>query len=561
MRKKIVATIISVVILLPMFAVLPVAFADLEDDIEQSIEEGIAWLAGQQNADGSWGSGGYKEPKTSFALIKLQNYAWEHDISPFDPLYEYYDNVTKGWNYIFSTGSSPQAHAQNLSLQNHTSGATGTIDDPDANGNGIGVSVSLSSIEVYSTGIMLMALEASRDPTRSSGVDFDGNGTADSFFDVAQDTADWLAFVQGDSGNDEGGWGYDLHDNQILDHFWTDNSVSGYAMLGLAAAEGFGCSVPSWVRTELNVWIGTIQDPVNGDADDGGSYYNPDWLPWDPWVNELKAGNLIFEMTFYGDDPSVPRFEAALNYTVRHWQDLNIDPGWGYNQSPAGYQPMFCLMKGFEYSGIDLIDLDGDSVPEHDWYEEFATVIVDQQQPDGHWNATGHGDDLLSTIWALLTLEKIAPPPPFVTVSVDIKPGSWPNPINKGSKGVISVAICGTAEFDVMTIDPGTVMIYNETSETGVASLRWSYEDAATPYNDTTPDGPDGHEMTADGFVDLVLKFDTQEVVGALGLCGHEDWEYVKLFLKGNLFEEESGTPIEGFDWVRIQSSKGKGKK
>ena len=61
--------------------------------------------------------------------------------------------------------------------------------------------------------------------------------------------------------------------------------------------------------------------------------------------------------------------------------------------------------------------------------------------------------------------------------------------------------------------------------------------------------------------MDLVLKFDTQIVVTMLSLCGYDDWEYVKLFLKGNLFDEEGGTPIEGFDWVRIQSPKGKGKK
>ena len=109
-------------------------------------------------------------------------------------------------------------------------------------------------------------------------------------------------------------------------------------------------------------------------------------------------------------------------------------------------------------------------------------------------------------------------------------------------------------------IDPGTVMMYNETSETGVAPLRWSYEDAATPYNDTTPDDADGHEETADGYVDLVFKFDTPDVVEMLGLCDYADWMFVKLFLKGNLFDEEGGTPIEGFDWVRIQSPKGKGK-
>jgi len=77
-------------------------------------------------------------------------------------------------------------------------------------------------------------------------------------------------------------------------------------------------------------------------------------------------------------------------------------------------------MKGLEYSGIDLIDLDGDDIPEHDWYSEFAEILVSHQQASGSWptspayvGTTGvwgyMSGELLSTVWVLLTLEKIAP--------------------------------------------------------------------------------------------------------------------------------------------------------
>jgi len=221
---------------------------------------------------------------------------------------------------------------------------------------------------------------------------------------------------------------------------------------------------------------------------------------------------------------------------------------------------MYCIMKGLEYSGVDLIDLDNDSVPEHDWYEEFAQVLVDQQSDTGYWTDDSWGGYIEDTCWALLTLEKVTPPPPKITVNIDIKPGSWPNPINKDKNGVTSIAICGTEDFDVMTIDPSTVMLCNETFEVGVSPLRWSYEDVATPYL-ANPDDPEGHDENGDGYVDLVLKYKTPEYVETLELCEIPDWEYIKLYLKGNLIEEEGGTPIEGFDWVRIQSSKGKGKK
>jgi len=553
MQKKIITVVFVAILVLSMMTVLT-ARAATEEEIEDAIALGVAYLAGQQNPDGSWGlKDSVKTAYTGLVLMKLQMRAYELGYeSPFDPAYPYSSNVISGWSFIFSTdgaGNPLYAPKQTLSLQDHTGGASGTVDDPDTNRNGYGIYFDnpWPFYSVYTTGIVLMALQASGTPNRPNdgGIDYDGDGFADTFGQIAQDAVDWLAWAQGDSGNDEGGWAYWALDNQMMND-WTDNSNGGYAVLGLAAGEGFGCTVPAWVRTELNVWITTIQDPVDGDPDDGGSYYNPDWGP--TWENELKTGNLIFEMTFYGDVPGVPRFDAAMDYIERHWNDMNNDPGWGYGISPSNYQAMFCLMKGFEYSGIDLIDLDGDDTPEHDWYDEFADVLISQQNPDGSWYMGGYGDAVIDTAWALLTLEKVAPPPPIITVYVDIKPGSWPNPINIRSKGVFAVAICGTEEFDVMTIDPTTVKIYIEGIEEGVSPLRWSYEDAATPY---TGEPGGGHELEGDGFLDLVFHFDTQTVVTRLSLNQHVG-ETIPLIIMGNLYEDAGGKPIKGQDYVWI---------
>jgi hypothetical protein len=133
-------------------------------------------------------------------------------------------------------------------------------------------------------------------------------------------------------------------------------------------------------------------------------------------------------------------------------------------------------------------------------------------------------------------------------VYVDIKPGSWPNPINKRSRGVFTVAICGTEDFDVTTIDPATIEITIEGLEVGVSPVGWSYEDAATPY---TGEPGGGHDLEGDGYLDLVLKFDTQEVVNTLELCQYNG-EKIPLIISGNLCEEFDGTPIQGEDYVRI---------
>ncbi|MEM3618674.1 MAG: hypothetical protein QXK47_06365 [Candidatus Bathyarchaeia archaeon] len=166
-----------------------------------------------------------------------------------------------------------------------------------------------------------------------------------------------------------------------------------------------------------------------------------------------------------------------------------------------------------------------------------------------------------STIINYATIDSSETPPTTVTEStfiklspivlavyVDIKPGSWPNPINIGSKGTFAVAICGTEQFDVITVDPATVKIYFEGIEEGVAPLRWSYEDVATPY---TGEPGGGHALRGDGYMDLVFHFDTQAVVNTLHLYEHVG-ETVPLIIRGNLLEELGGTLIQGQDYVRI---------
>ena len=128
-------------------------------------------------------------------------------------------------------------------------------------------------------------------------------------------------------------------------------------------------------------------------------------------------------------------------------------------------------------------------------------------------------------------------------VAVDIKPESCPNPLNVKGKGVLSVAILGTADFDVTQVDPATVILE------GVYPLRWDWEDVATP-DEPFVDKEDCMDCTtdgSDGILDLTLKFDVQEVIAALGDV--EDEECLTLTLTGELFD---GTPIVGEDVVLI---------
>jgi len=207
------------------------------------------------------------------------------------------------------------------------------------------------------------------------------------------------------------------------------------------------------------------------------------------------------------------------------------------------------MMKGLESLGIEFLDLDDDGTAETEWFPIVAQHLIDTQNADGSWPQDYWGDPILSTSWALLTLEK-AVPTFDIAVPVDIKPTSCRNPFNINQKGVTPVAILGTGDFDVTQVDPASVML------AGVAPLRWAYDDVATPFEpfigkvdpfDCTTEGPDG-------FMDLTLKFKSQEIAAAIGAVA--DGDVLVLPLSGNLMEEFGGTPIFGEDVIVILKKK-----
>ncbi|MHC4571499.1 MAG: FG-GAP repeat protein, partial [Planctomycetota bacterium] len=141
--------------------------------------------------------------------------------------------------------------------------------------------------------------------------------------------------------------------------------------------------------------------------------------------------------------------------------------------------------------------------------------------------------------------------PILVDIDIDIKPGSCPNPLNVKSKGVLPVAILGTEDVNVITIDPNSIGF--SIGDVNVRAIRYSYEDVAAPVSDEnecncTEDGPDG-------YTDLTLKFETQAIVEALGqVTDGEEWI---LLLTGVLHDD---TPIEAEDCIVIRSKSKPGK-
>jgi hypothetical protein len=128
-----------------------------------------------------------------------------------------------------------------------------------------------------------------------------------------------------------------------------------------------------------------------------------------------------------------------------------------------------------------------------------------------------------------------------ITVGIDIKPQSCPNPLNVKSKGVLPVAVLGSEDFDANTVDIASVRLE------GVAPIRSNREDVATPVSDGNE--CDCNIIGPDGFADLVLKFEAQEIVEAIGDVNEGD--ELPLTLEAVL--SDSGAMIEGTDCVVIR--------
>ena len=133
-------------------------------------------------------------------------------------------------------------------------------------------------------------------------------------------------------------------------------------------------------------------------------------------------------------------------------------------------------------------------------------------------------------------------PKPATKVAVDIKPGSCPNPVNTKSSGILPVAVLGSNDYDITTIDPASIRLI------GIEPLRSSYEDVAAPVLDSND--CNCIEAGPDGLLDLTLKFETQAIVEAIGEVNNGD--NLVLELTGVFLGER---PLEGVDCILIKGS------
>jgi hypothetical protein len=120
--------------------------------------------------------------------------------------------------------------------------------------------------------------------------------------------------------------------------------------------------------------------------------------------------------------------------------------------------------------------------------------------------------------------------PVYVLYPIDIKPGSYPNSINPGSKGTVPVALLGTPGFDAATVNPATVTLAGAPVKMKKNKPMASFED-----------------VNKDGYRDLVVHIDTKKL--------KLEKEATVAYLEGKTIGD---TPedIKGVDSVKIVNKK-----
>jgi len=269
------------------------------------------------------------------------------------------------------------------------------------------------------------------------------------------------------------------------------------------------------VTRKLNSFVGTFWRSVEPNA-----YMFP-WITGYGVYGNQSTANSIDWKTY--------EFEVAgRRRLARHFTSKD---------GPGNAEPDYLVKEALD---TDPIFFNPDPVANPD---EMAILTYEPSDNDGSGTVDGN-DYLLATLAVgsciggnyneladadhdgCVTADDLAELYPFVPVTIDIKPGSDPNSINRGSAGVIPVAIMSTAVFDATQIDPATVALAGSAIKlVGKTGRYLSHVE----------------DVNGDGLLDFVCQVSTNQAVLEMGQTSAE-----------LLATTYAGVQVRGLDSVNI---------
>jgi squalene-hopene/tetraprenyl-beta-curcumene cyclase len=375
---KIAAALFSICLLPSLStAAEPVVAGSRQDlslklELETAIGRGLAWLAGQQKPDGSWGIPEFPALSamtlTAFQGDPTETYKQKYAANigkGYDQLLKYvkpdggiYDEKLANYNTSVSmmallVANNPAYEQILKKARNYVIGLQDNLSGDNAVNGGIGYGGSYKHSDLSNTTFALEALH-------------------------------YTQFLKSDVANDP----------EAKDLNWQ-------------AVTQFISRTQNLPATNDQKWAS--DDPANK----GGFIY----FPGDSKAGEMKLDNGKTALRSYGSmsyagllslvyaqlDKSDPRVKAVIDWLSKNYT-LAENPGMGQEGLFYYYQAM---AKALSAAGIDTLPMkDGSRV---NWRQDLAKRLLDLQNPDGSWmNNSGRWmerDPLLVTDYGVITLE------------------------------------------------------------------------------------------------------------------------------------------------------------
>jgi squalene-hopene/tetraprenyl-beta-curcumene cyclase len=344
----------------------------LKLELEASIGKGLAWLASQQKADGSWGESEYP------ALSALALTAYQGDPSgSYKRKYE--ANIKKGYEHLVRNAK------------------------PDGG-------IYVEKLANYNTSISLMALLVANNP---------------GYEPIMKKARNFLIGLQDNLGDDvavNGGVGYggrykhsDLNNtlNSVEALHYTRFLKSDVANDPEAKDLNWKAAIQFISRTQ-NLPGSNDQKWASDDPDNKGGFV---YFPGQSMAGEQTLENGKTALRSYGSmsyagllsliyaqvDRSDPRIKAVIEWLSRNYT-LDENPGM---KQEGLYYYYHTMAKGLSIAGIDTLTLkDGTKV---NWRQDLAKRLLNLQKADGSWaNDNGRWmekDPILVTGYGVITME------------------------------------------------------------------------------------------------------------------------------------------------------------
>jgi hypothetical protein len=314
--------------------------------------------------------------------------------------------------------------------------------------------------------------------------------------------------------------------------FATEKETLRQIMSGGVEIDGPGVAV------SILSLIGSIHEPLTLRAD----LYN--MLLYNKYEGEIEE-NL---------DNLLENILAVLPHLVQYYQTVNDCLLDNYeNCSDSLVVEAYCPIElavifpnGLEVSQyanqvlgstFEETDLNGDSSPDYrivilfPMYGDyiFSVTPLPDSQPTDSYTIEITRDNRTETLVENEMVQNIPAEGYMVGVAkiinIDIKPGSFPNCFNNDGKGVIPVAILGSADFDITNIDPTTVQL-----ESLAVKAVGKGDKLLAHIEDTNNDGyddfviqiqdSDGAFSSGDGFATLTSNlYDGTPIEGTDSIC------------------------------------------